>query len=554
MSSSLFPWLKTENRAFLSKGYVPEGETVEERVMRIAQRCEEIYQIPGFTNKFHFYMQKGWISLSSPVWSNFGTDRGDPISCNNSHFGDSVEDIVTKLAEIATMTKRGAGTSAFLGELRPRGSPISVGGKSFGPVHFAELIDKTVHIVSQSNIRRGNCAVYLPVEHPDIMEFLEIREEDHPIKNLSIGVTITRQWMKEMRAGDLKKLEIWWRLIRKNYESGYPYIFFYDNVNDNLPPWYKDKGIVVKSSNLCTEIIEPSTDDESFTCCLASQNLAKYHEWKDTDLTYIMTIFLDMVTEEYIQKTANVKFMEAPNRFARRHRALGLGVLGWHTLLQQNMLPFGSKGAYRLNEEIFKGMDAESRRASQWLAQEYGEPEVCKGYGYRNSMRLAVAPTKSSSYILGRGQISESVQPVDSNYFVSNLAKTKTTIRNELLEAHLESVGLNTPATWKQVMMDGGSVRNLSIDSHVMEVFKTFVEIDPVDIILQAAQRQKYIDQSQSLNLMIHPDTDPTYVSRLFNMMEVTGVKTKYYMHGKNMTQEFARGQVAEANCSACEA
>jgi ribonucleoside-diphosphate reductase alpha chain len=552
--SPQFPWLQTENRAFLSKGYVPEGQTVEERVMRIAQRCEEIYNIPGFTNKFHHYMTKGWISLSSPVWSNFGTERGDPISCNNSHFGDSIESILSKIAEIGTMTKRGAGTSAFLGDLRPRGTPISVGGTSFGPVHFAELIEKDVTIVSQSNIRRGNCAVYLPVEHPDILEFLEIKEEGHPIQHLSIGVTITRQWMKEMRAGDPKKAEIWWRIIRKKYESGYPYLFFYDNVNDNLPPWYKDHGHVVKSSNLCTEILEPSTEDESFTCCLASQNLAKYEEWKDTDLTYIMTIFLDMVTEEYIVKTANVKFMEAPNKFARRHRALGLGVLGWHTLLQKNMLPFGSKGAYLLNEEIFKGMDEESRRASRWMATEFGEPEVMQGYGYRNSMRLAIAPTKSSSYILGRGQISESIQPNDSNYFVSNLAKTKTTIRNELLEAHLDSVGLNTPDTWKQVMMDGGSVSNLPIDSHVKEVFKTFSEIDPKDIILQAAQRQRYLDQSQSLNLMIHPDTDPTEVSRLFNLAELTGVRTQYYMHGKNMTQEFARTQVAEASCSACEA
>ncbi|QIG68043.1 ribonucleoside-diphosphate reductase alpha subunit protein [Rhizobium phage RHph_Y68] len=552
--SPSFPWLQLENRTFLSRGYVPEGQTAEERIMRIAQRCEEIYQIPGFTNKFYHYMQKGWISLASPVWSNFANDRGDPISCNNSHFGDSIEAIVTKVAEIATMTKRGAGTSAFLGDLRPRGSSISVGGKSFGPVHFAELIEKTVSIVSQSNIRRGNCAVYLPVEHPDIMEFLEMREEGNPVQHLSMGVTITRQWMREMRAGDKDKLAIWWRIIRKKYEAGYPYLFFYDNVNDALPAWYKDRGIKVRSSNLCTEIIEPSDDDESFTCCLASQNLAKYDEWKDTDLTYIMTIFLDMVTQEYIDKTANVKFMEAPNRFARRHRALGLGVLGWHTLLQKKMLPFGSKGAYQLNEEIFSRMDVESKRASRWLAQEYGEPEIMQGYGYRNSMRLAIAPTKSSSYILGRGQISESIQPNESNYFIDNLAKLKTTVKNELLEAHLEEVGLNTPATWKQVMLDGGSVKNLPIDSHVKDVFKTFIEIDQKDIVLQTAQRQKYIDQSQSMNLMIHPNTDPTEVSRLFNLMEMTGVKTHYYMQGRNLTQEFARAQVAEASCTACEA
>jgi ribonucleoside-diphosphate reductase alpha chain len=548
-----FEWLNQNNRLFLSRGYVTDGRPAEERYLEIAAKAEQEYNIPGYANRLAYYFSKGWASLASPVISNFGNERGLPISCNNSHFGDSVEAIVTKIAEIATMTKHGAGTSAFLGDLRERGAPISVGGTSFGPVHFAELIDRTVSIISQSNIRRGNCAVYLPVEHPDIMEFLEIREEGNAIQKLSIGVTFTRQWIAEMKAGDMAKRAIWWRLIRKRFETGYPYFFFTDNVNDSLPAWYKDKGMRVRSSNLCTEITEPSDDDESFVCDLSSLNLAKYEEWKDTDFIFDMIIFLDIITEEYIRKTANIKYLEAAHRFARRHRALGLGVLGWHTLLQQRMLPFGSKGAYQLNDEIHTLIQSESIRASEWLAKEYGEPEVMEGYGRRNSMLNAIAPTKSSSFILGSGQISASIEAWESNYYIENLAKTKLTIRNELLEKVLEEHGINSPDTWMQIALDGGSVRNLNIDRHAKDVFKTSIEIDQKDVILQAAQRQKRIDQSQSLNLMVHPDTDITEVSRLHLLAEAAGVKTLYYMHGRNLTQDFAREQQS-ASCTACEA
>ncbi|AKE44660.1 ribonucleoside-diphosphate reductase large subunit [Sinorhizobium phage phiM9] len=552
--SSEYKWLNAQSRLFLSRGYLPEGQTAEERIMRIAQRAEEVYAIPGFANKFLHYMKQGWISLASPVWSNFGNERGLPISCNNSHIGDSVQSILEKVAEIGTMTKHGAGTSAFLGDLRPRGSSISVGGTSFGPVHFAELIEKDVNIISQSNVRRGNCAVYLPVEHPDIMEFLEIREEGHPIQKLSIGVTITRQWIAEMKAGDMEKRKVWWRIIQKRFETGYPYIMFYDNVNDALPAWYKDIGSTVKSSNLCTEILEPSTEEESFVCDLSSLNIVEFENWVNTDLVYTVTIFLDMVMEEYIQKTANIKFMEAPNRFARRHRSLGLGVLGWHSFLQSKMLPFGSKDAYVWNEKIHSHIQSESIRASRWMASEFGEPEVLQGYGMRNSMLNAIAPTKSSSFILGSGQISQSIEPIDSNYYIENLAKTKVTIRNKYLERALEDIGQNNPDTWMAVLLAGGSVQHLDIDPHVKSVFKTAVEIDQRDVILQAAQRQRFIDQSQSLNLMYHPSITSTIVSRDLLLAEATGVKTLYYQHGKNVTQEYARAQAAEATCTACEA
>jgi ribonucleoside-diphosphate reductase alpha chain len=329
---------------------------------------------------------------------------------------------------------------------------------------------------------------------------------------------------------------------------------FYDNVNDKLPAWYKDIGATVKSSNLCTEILEPSTEDESFVCDLSSLNLVEYEKWKHTDLVQTMIIFLDTVMEEYIEKTANLKFMEAPHRFARRHRSLGLGVLGWHSVLQSKMLPFGSKEAYRLNEEIHAHIQSESIKASRYLAATFGEPEVLQGYGMRNTMLNAIAPTKSSSFILGSGQISQAVEPIDSNYYIENLAKTKITIRNQYLERALEDIGQNTPDIWMNILMNGGSVQTLDIDPHLKDVFKTYVEIDQKDIILQAAQRQKYIDQSQSLNLMYHPKTDPTEASRHLLLAEATGVKTLYYHHGKNLNQELAREKVAEASCTACEA
>jgi len=542
-------WLNADSRKFLERGYLQEGQTPEERIREIANAAEEILGIAGFADKFERYMHNGWISLASPVWANFGTNRGLPISCNNSYIDDSIADILKKTAEIGMQTKTGAGTSAYLGALRARGSDISSGGKTYGPVHFADLIQTTTNIISQSNVRRGSCAVYLDVEHNDIMEFLDMREEGSPIQNLSMGVCITDQWMNSMISGDKDKRKIWMRILKKRFESGYPYIFFTDNVNRNKPQVYKDKNINIYSSNLCSEILLSSSVDESFVCNLSSLNVLHYDDWKNTDLVKTVTYFLDAVMSEYITKTENMPFMDTVHKFAKNQRALGIGVLGWHSLLQHKMIAFEDQEAFDLNLDIAKHMDEESLEASKELAVLFGEPELLKGYGLRNTTRLAIAPTTSSSFILG--QVSPSIEPLNSNYFTKDLAKGKFTYKNPYLKELLKKYKMDTKDVWHTILLNGGSVQHLEfLSAHEKSVFKTFGEISPNVIIAQAADRQNYIDQSQSLNIMVHPNTPLKDVNMLLIEAWQLGIKTLYYQRSTSPQQEFSRNLIS---CKSCE-
>lgn len=540
-------WLNDDSRKFLSRGYLKPGVTAEDRIDQICQTAENILKIEGFGEKFKTYLSKGWYSLSSPIWSNFGVD-GLPISCNGQYVEDSMDDILSCNAETGMMTKYGAGTSAYFGGLRGRGAPISMGGSSFGAVHFMQLFDKTTQIVSQSNIRRGSFAAYYPVEGPDIHEFLEIREDGNPIQDLSIGVTITDDWMKSMIDGDKPKREIWLKIIKKRFESGYPYIFWTDTVNNNAPQVYKDKDMKIYASNLCSEIALSSSPSESFVCDLSSLNLLHYDEWKDTDAIETLVFFLDAVMEEYIEKTKHIPFMEKAHNFAKNQRAIGVGVLGWHSYLQSKLISFESMNAKFLNTEIWKLIQEKTIKASKELALIFGEPPLLEGYGMRNTTLCAVAPTTSSSFILG--QISPSVEPLNSNYFVKDLAKGKFTYKNPHLTKTLKSYGQNTKEIWNSILMTGGSVQHLDfLSEHEKDVFKTFGEISQKEIIIQAAQRQKFIDQSQSLNLMIHPETSIKDVNKLLIFAWESGIKTLYYQRGTNPAQELARNLLSCASC-----
>lgn len=542
-------WLNAKSREFLSRGYVREGQTVEERIKEIGQVAEDYLKIEGFANKFVDYMSRGWISLSSPVWANYGIDRGLPVSCNGSFISDEISSILYKNAEIGYMTKMGSGTSAYFGKLRARGAPVSMGGESSGPVHFMELFDKTISVISQSNIRRGSMAAYLDVEHPDIIEFLEIRSEGHPIQDLSFGVCISDKWMEGLLNKDKDKLKIWGAIIRKRFESGYPYLFFSDTANKMAPNVYKNKGKRIHASNLCSEICLSSDSDESFVCVLSSLNLVHYNDWKDSDLVETMTFFLDTVTTEYINKTKNIPFMGAAHNFANKQRAIGLGVLGWHTLLQNRMIAFESMEAKFLNSEIFKKIDSDSLEASKKLTELYGEPELMAGTGERMATRLAIAPTTSSSFILG--QVSRGIEPIDSNYFVEKLSKGNFTFKNAALKKVLKKHDRDNSETWDVILKSGGSVQRLDfLSDHEKEVFKTFGEIPQKEIVIQACQRQKFIDQGQSLNLMIPPDTPPRDVSQLMIFGWQNGIKTFYYQKSANPSQLLAR----EINaCKSCE-
>lgn len=543
-------WANEDSRLFLSRGYIDGNMTVEERVREIAKSAELILDIEGFGDKFYDYMSRGFYSLSSPVWSNFGTKKGLPISCNGVYMEDSIESILTKTGEVGMQTKMGAGTSGYLGAIRPRGSEIKTGGKADGPVHYANMFETTVDIISQGNVRRGSMAVYLDVESPDIMEFLECREEGSSIQNLSLGVCISDQWMSEMVEGDIEKRNIWARILRKRRESGYPYLFFSDTVNKNAPRVLRDKDKKIWASNLCSEIALPSSPDESFVCNLASMNALTFDEWQHTDAVETMIYFLDAVMEEYIEKTRDVPFMESSYNFAMRWRALGLGILGWHSYLQSKMIPFESFGAQMETVKIAKFIDDHSLAATKELAEEYGEPEGMLGYGQRNLTRTAIAPTTSSSFILG--QVSPSIEPLASNYFTKDLAKGKFTYKNPFLKHLLGEKDKDTFETWESILKHGGSVQHLDfLSQEEKDVFKTFSEIAPITIVQQAAQRQKYIDQAQSLNLMIHPEVPVKDVNSLIIEGWRLGVKTFYYQRSANPAQELVRDIMS---CAVCEA
>lgn len=917
-------WLNKDSRKFLEGGYLEEGVTPEQRVRQIAENAENILNIKGFADKFENYASRGFFSLSTPVWTNFGNKRGLPVSCFGSYCDDKMESILSKVAEVGTMSKMGGGTSGYFGDLRERGAKISVGGESSGPVHFMELFSTIADVVSQGSARRGSFAAYLPVEHPDIEEFLQIRSVGHAIQNMSIGVTITDKWMQEMIDGDKLNRKIWGLIIKKRFETGYPYIQFTDTVNNNSPQVYKDKGLKINHSNLCVtgdqrvpsnlgiltakelheigesldlfdnkkivkaspmKLIEKNADvfkitlengmshtitsyhkvcvldrrvqkpnedqiiltknvacedlkigdsiaiqtqkglfgnkkmvkeafllglyqadgtqskdsvmidlwendfdlldevqeaydyvcdtyktqiskyngrtydnprfgdcfvqdesdkkkrlrgkalkkalnfekgyvpswiwesdeetlwqyirglyyadgtvfkssstgepiqislasidkeflqeiqiilanlgmqssirllrkagktllpdgnggkkyydcqdcyrliignkndaivfenktgflsrkniniqereyrnntkkfykissieyagkenvyccavnseehhwicngiithncseielsnsaDESFVCVLSSINLLHWDEIKETDAVETMVYFLDAVNEEFLRKTDGVKFMEAPHQFAKNQRALGVGVLGWHSYLQSKMIAFESMEAKFLNNSIFKMIKEKSDNATEELAKVLGEPELLKGYGRRNVTTLAIAPTTSSSFILG--QVSQSIEPLNSNYFVNKLAKGSFTYKNPYLKNLLKEKGKHDEETWKSILVKGGSVQHLDfLTQDEKDVFKTFGELSQKEIVIQASARQKYIDQSQSLNIMVPPSTPAKDVSTLLIDGWKMGIKSFYYQRSSSPSQELSRSILA---CKSCE-
>jgi ribonucleotide reductase alpha subunit len=762
---SEYVWLTEFSKIFLERDYLVNGQTVDNRVNVICNTAEKILKRNGFAQAFKNNLKKGWYSLSSPIWNNFGNARGMPISCFGSHISDSCESISNTWREVFMMTKYGGGTSAYFGDVRERGAAITDNGESSGSVHFMQLFDNLIKIVSQGSSRRGQFAAYLPIDHPDIEEFLTLRSEGSPIQDLSFGVCVSDAWMEAMIAGDKDKRKVWAKVLESRTNFGYPYIFFTDNANKTVEV-YKDKGMKIRHSNLCvtgdqrvvtdrglktvkelyeeggklrlfdnekivsaspmklieknadvyqivtkngrthtvtgyhkvktdkgairalelvegdkiaiqnqeglfgnektkgtpwkssfyeqilfliskikindntntcsisinnysqkdidelrnfqiilsnigtnskityslldgipivslvicenspydevdyvkyvgkqdvycckvdsdehywicngiithncTEIFLPDNDEESFVCDLSSMNIYHYDEWKDTDAVELLTYFLDAVMTEFIEKASKIPAMERAVQFAQRHRALGIGWLGWHSYLQKKMIPWESMEAKFTNIRVALDISNSSYAASEKLAKEYGEPEVLKGYGRRNTTLMAIAPTKSSAFILG--QVSEGIEPHRANYYIKDLQKGKFTIKNKELESLLEEKGLNTEEIWESIKNNSGSVQHLKeLTQEEKDVFKTFGEISPKEIVIQASQRQKYIDQGQSLNLMIDPSIPIKDVNALIIEGWRLGIKSFYYQIGKNAAQNFTKNILA---CKGCE-
>lgn len=544
-----YDWYTPLSEVFMGRGYFHGNQTIQDRVESITALVDKTFKSDEITAKAKEYIEEGYYVLPSPVWSNAGTDRGAGISCFNTHFSDNIESIIRGNAEVGMLCKIGGGTSGYFGDLRSAGSPISTGGETMGAVHFMRMPDNTKQIISQNNVRRGEFAPYLPVTHGDIKEFLNINGEGSALQRLPFGVTIPEGWLASMKEGDLPKREIWASVLDSRNRTGFPYLFFEDNVNNNTVDVYKDTNQKIKSSNMCTEILLPSTEEESFVCNLIGMNLVKFDDWKNTDAVRIAVYIADAVLTEFIDKYKNKPFIERAIRFAERHRAIALGASGYHSYLQSKMIPFESMKAKMVNVTIFKHIQDNAWKASKEMADLYGEPEVLKGYGRRHTCLTAIAPNTSSSFIMG--QQSQSIEPFVSNYYIKKASNVKHSVKNIYLEKLLEKKAKNTNEVWENILKNDGSVQHLDFLSELEKsVFKTFIEISQMEIVIQASSRQKYIDQGQSLNLMIPPMTPTKDINALILKAHELGIKTLYYQLGQNAAQKFARDILSCESCA----
>jgi len=548
-------WMEEAGYKTLCGGYLLPGETPKAMYKRVAKAAGSYYKDQKWEQKFFEVIWNNWLCPATPVLSNLGTDRGLPISCNSIHSGDSIDSIFSKNHELAMLSKNGAGVGIYLGDIRGRGAPIKGNGRSEGIIPWCKTYDTTTNSVNQGSTRRGASALYVPIEHEDIEEFINIRRPTGDMNrrclNINHGVCISNDWMKSMLAGDLKKRNLWQEILKARVETGEPYIIFTDNANEQNPECYKANNLSVKTSNICTEIFLHTDPEHSFVCCLSSLNLVKWNEWKNTDTVQVAIRFLDAVMEEYIIKSKEKPGLEYSRRSAIKGRAVGLGVLGWHTLLQVNMIPFDSFDAMMLNSQIFFKIRSDAETATKALANELGEPSWCVGHERRNTHLLAIAPTASNSTISGGH--SPGVEPIPANLYSQKTSKGTFITKNPNLLNVLETLGKNTPDVWKSINEYNGSVQHLDfLTEHQKMVFLTAREINQHAIIKQASQRQKWIDQGQSINLFFAANSSPKYIHEVHIAAWESGMKSLYYLR----TEGVIRGDLASRSkeeCSSCE-
>ena len=536
----------------ISKGYLIPGETPRKAYRRVANAVADRLNRPDLANKFFKYIWNGWIGLASPVLSNTGTDRGLPISCFGIDTPDSVRGIGLTNAELMRLTSYGGGVGISLSRIRGRGESITGNGRSEGVVPWAKIYDSTIIATNQGSVRRGAASVNLDINHADINEFLQIRrpkgDPNRQCLNLHQAVMVDDAFMKRLQDRDSEAMSLWLEILKSRVETGEPYIMFSDNVNKDNPLAYRMNNLDVSMTNICSEITLHTDEEHSFICCLSSLNLAKYDEWKDTDVVEIATYFLDGIMEEFIQKTNGKDSMVRSHRHAKKGRALGLGVMGWHTFLQQKQLPFNSIASTAWTHTIFSDIRTKSEAASRQLAIEYGEPLWCRGTGMRNTHVMAIAPTVSNSRI---NTCSAGIEPHPANVYVFNGAKGTFIVRNPELEKLLISKGKNQNKHWEKILSDNGSVQNLSSDiltEEEKEIFLTFPEINQLALVQQAAIRQRYIDQTQSLNVAFDPKDSPRWINQVHMEAWKLGIKTLYYLR----TDSVIKGDLGSRTTDDC--
>ena len=549
-------WMDEISLATVSKGYLIPGETPKIAYRRVAKAAALRLRKPELENKFYKLMWNGWLGLASPVFSNMGTDRGLPISCFGVDTPDSVRGIGLTNAELMKLTSQGGGVGISVSRIRPRGTSITGNGKSEGVVPWCKIYDSTIIATNQGNVRRGAASVNLDINHPDIEEYLQIRrpkgDPNRQCLNLHQCVVVDDVFMRKLESRDQEAMALWAEILKSRMETGEPYIMYKDNVNKNNPIAYMMNNLDVSMTNICTEITLFTDEEHSFICCLSSLNLAKYDEWKDTDTVEVATWFLDGVMQEFIDKSNGKDSLKRTHAHAKKGRALGLGVMGWHTYLQQKELPFNSIASTAHTHNIFSDIKNKAERASRDLAQEYGEPLWCKGTGMRNTHLLAIAPTVSNSVITGG--ISAGIEPLPANIYTFNGAKGTFIRKNKVLEALLESKKENKNKWWDQMLADGGSVQNLPdtvLSPDEKEMFLTFPEINQLELVRQAAIRQRYLDQTQSLNLSFDPNDSPKWINQCHIEAWKLGIKTLYYLR----TDSVIKGDLGSrmADCVSCD-
>jgi len=563
----------------ISKGYLLVGEKPKDAYWRVSTKVAQRLGKPQMASKFFDYIWKGWLNLATPVLSNTGTDRGLPISCFGIDVADSIFDIGTKNLELMLLAKHGGGVGIGINQIRPAGAPITGNGTSDGVIPFAKIYDSTILATNQGSVRRGAASVNLNIDHKDFEEWLEIREPKGDVNRQSLNLhqcaVIGDKFMRKLENGDEEARRKWGKLLQKRKATGEPYIMYKGNVNKQNPEMYKVNGLKVHMTNICSEITLHTDESHSFVCCLSSLNLAKYDEWKDTDLVYTATWFLDGVLSEFIQKAKNLKGFENSVRSAEKGRALGLGVLGWHTYLQQNGIPFEGMTAQFETRKIFSQLKIESERASRDMAVELGEPLWCRDSGMRNTHLRAIAPTVSNSKL--SGDVSAGIEPWAANVFTEQTSKGTFIRKNKELEKVLRKVGINTKEIWDKIMADGGSIQDIKeLDEfrylngklvkkediseldypksfNIKDVFKTFKEINQLDLVKQAGIRQQYIDQAVSLNLAFPSTATPKWINTVTMEAWKQGIKTLYYMR----TESVLRGDIADRamdiDCLSCD-
>jgi len=548
--------------SMLSRGYLLPDENVFDAFRRVSKAAARRLRRKDLQPFFYEAMVKNWLCLASPVLTNMGTERGMPISCFGIDVDDSIEGIAGANSELMRLSSQGGGVGVGLSRIRGRGKSIKDNGVSEGVVPWAKIYDSTILATNQGSVRRGAASVNLDINHPDIEEFLQIRRPKGDVNrqclNLHQCVVVDDEFMNKLENKDEKSMKLWGEILKTRLETGEPYIMFKDNINNANPEAYKKHHLEVTMTNICSEIALYTDPLHSFICCLSSLNLARWEEWKDYKFENGMTLpeltcwFLEGVLQEFIDRAKNLKFMENTVRSAIKGRAIGIGVLGWHTLLQSKNLPFVGIQASALTRSIFSFIESEALKASKDQAEAYGEPEWCKGTGMRHTHHLAIAPTISNAHI--SGGVSPSIEPIPANVYNLKTAKGVFIKKNKILEELLEQKGYNIDSVWDQIFKDQGSVLGLPdyiLNDEEKEVFMTFKEINQLEIVKQNGIRQKYVDQAISLNLSFDPNDTPKWISQVHKEAWKQGIKTLYYLR----TESVLRGDNLQrlSECVSCE-